>query len=135
VRPGRRAAWLLFALAVTANLALLYWPRTVGTGGVPHLDKVAHAVSFGLVMATGLRAGLGAAVLAAVLAVHAVTSEVIQHTLLTGRSGEPADALADLFGVASVFLLLGAASWRHGRSSRDGPGDDRAAAGRKPPAR
>jgi hypothetical protein len=135
VKSGWRAAWLLFALALTANLVLLYWPRTVGTGGVPHLDKAAHAVSFALVTATGLRAGLVAPVLAAVLAVHAVTSEVIQHTLLTGRSGEPADVLADLVGVASVFLLLGAASWRHGRSSRDGPGDDRTAAGREPPAR
>ncbi len=135
MRPGRRAAWLLFAVAVITNLVLLYWPRTVGTGGVPHLDKAAHAVSFALVMATGVRAGLGAALLAAVLAAHAVTSEVVQHTMLTGRSGEPADVLADLVGVAGVFLLLGAASWRHERSSRAEPGDDRAAPGREPPAR
>jgi hypothetical protein len=135
VRQGRRAAWLLFAVALTANLVLLYWPRTVGSGGVPHLDKAAHALSFGLVMAAGLRAGVAVPGLTAVLAVHAVTSEVIQHTLLTGRSGEPADVLADLVGVAGVLLLLGAASWRHGRSRGDEPGVDRSAPGREPPAR
>ena len=132
-QPGR-VAWLLFALAVIGNLVLLFWPRGVGTGGVSHLDKVAHAVSFGLVMATGVRAGLLARLLAGVLAAHAVTSEAIQHTLLTERSGDPADVLADLVGVAGVLLALGAASWRHERSGRRDRGDGRATAGREPPA-
>jgi VanZ family protein len=118
VRPGSRSAWLLFAGTVLGQLVLLYWPRAVGTGGVPHLDKAAHVVSFALVMATGVRVGLAAWLLAASLAVHAVASEVVQHTVLPGRSGDPADVLADLAGVAGVLLALGAASWRHERRAR-----------------
>lgn len=118
MRPEGRAAWLLFAVAVVANLVLLFWPRAPGTAGIPHLDKAVHLVSFAFVTWSGARAGLALRALVAVLAVHAVTSELIQHTLLPGRSGDPADVLADLAGVAGVALALGAASWRHGRDGR-----------------
>ena len=121
MRPAGRAAWWLFAVAVIANLLLLYWPRAPGTAGIPHLDKAVHLASFAFVTWAGARAGLAIRPLAAVLTVHAITSEVIQHVLLPGRSGDPADVLADLAGVAGVALALGAASWRHGR----GPGPDR----------
>jgi hypothetical protein len=133
VRPAGRAAWWLFAVAVIANLLLLFWPRAPGTGGIPHLDKAVHLVSFAAVTWTGARAGLAVRALVAVLAVHATASELIQHTLLPDRSGDPADVLADLAGVAGVALALGAASWRHGR---DGPREwhDRAAPRREPGA-
>ena len=129
MRPAGRAAWWLFAVAVISNLLLLYWPRAPGTGGIPHLDKAVHLVSFAFVTWTGARAGLPIRVLAAVLAVHAIASELIQHVVLPGRSGDPADVLADLAGVAGVALALGAASWRHGpgagrdrgRARHDGP--------------
>ena len=120
MRPAGRAAWWLFAVAVITNLLLLYWPRAPGTGGIPHLDKAVHLASFAFVTWTGARAGLPVRVVAAVLAVHAVVSELIQHAVLPARSGEPADVLADLAGVAGVALALGAASWRHG----GGPGRD-----------
>jgi len=129
---GRRA---LFVAAVAANLALLYSPRTVGTGGVPHLDKVAHAMSFGLVMWSGLRAGLPTRWLAAALAVHAVASEVVQHALLPGRSGDPADVLADLVGVAGVLLWVAAASWRDERDGQRRTRHGGEAAGREPDPR
>jgi hypothetical protein len=118
VRPAGRAAWWLFAAAVVANLLLLFWPRAPGTGGIPHLDKAVHLLSFASVAWTGARAGLPVRVLVAVLTVHAIGSELIQHVLLPGRSGELADVLADLAGVAGVALALGAASWRHGRDRR-----------------
>lgn len=118
MRPEGRAAWLLFAVAVVANLVLLFWPRAPGTAGIPHLDKAVHLVSFAFVTWSGARAGLVLRALVAVLAVHAVTSELIQHTLLPGRSGDPGDVLADLAGVAGVVLALGAASWRRGRDGR-----------------
>jgi hypothetical protein len=121
VRPAGRAAWWLFAVAVLANLLLLYWPRAPATAGIPHLDKAVHVISFAFVTWTGARAGLAIRALVAVLTVHAITSELIQHALLPGRSGDPADVLADLAGVAGVALALGAASWRHGR----GHGRDR----------
>jgi hypothetical protein len=118
VRAAGRAAWWLFAVAVIANLLLLYWPRAPGTAGIPHLDKAVHFLSFVFVTWAGARAGFAIRVLAAVLAVHAIASELIQHALLPGRSGDPADVLADLAGVAGVALALGAASWRHGRGHR-----------------
>jgi hypothetical protein len=37
--------------------------------------------------------------LAGLLAVHAVSSELVQHWLLANRSGDPADVAADLLGV------------------------------------
>ena len=129
---SRRRWWSLFAVAVLANLALLFWPRAVDTGGVgiPHLDKMAHAASFALVTWTGLRAGIVVWALSVVLALHAGTSEVVQHRLLAERTGDPADVLADLTGVAVVVLALGAASWRHGHGTRDRE-DDREAARRE----
>jgi hypothetical protein len=106
---------VLFALAVAANLVLLYWPRTVGAGGPPHLDKAVHLLAFAAVAWTGLRAGLPSAVLLPVLVVHAVSSELVQARLLSERSGDPADVLADCAGVLLGALAgnrLGKASWR-----------------------
>ena len=125
---SRRVRWALFTVAVVANLVLLYWPRAVGTGGVPHLDKLGHALSFGLVMWAGAWAGLAVRGLVVVLAAHAVTSESVQHWLLERRSGDPADVLADLVGVAGVVLALGTASWRHEHGGQHQRGADGEAA-------
>jgi hypothetical protein len=134
VRSVGRTAWWLFAVAVTANVLLLFWPRAPGTPSGSHLDKVVHVLSFAFVTWSGARAGLPIRLLVAVLAVHAVTSELIQHSLLAGRSGDPADVLADLAGVGGVALALGAASWRDGRSGRDRERDDGAPPRREPHA-
>jgi hypothetical protein len=121
----RRTGWL-FALAVVVNLAILFWPRAVGGGAGLGLDKVVHAASFGLVAFTGLRAGLLPRWLLPLLAAHAVSSELIQHTLLPARSGDPADVVADLAGV--VLGLLGA-RWRHDDRTLDGEPHRTAAGG------
>lgn len=109
-RPERlwRAA---FVLAVVANLVVLYWPRAVSSGGVPHLDKAVHLAVFAAVVCSGLRAGLPAYALLPVVVVHAVTSEVVQQRLLAQRSGDPADVAADLAGTLAGWLLA-RASWR-----------------------
>ena len=139
MRLAARTAWWLFAVAVAVNLVLLFWPRAPGNpGGLP-FDKVVHLLSFAFVAWSGARAGLAIRWLAAVLAVHAVTSELIQHALLPGRSGDPGDVLADLVGVAGVVLALGTASWRDGRAGRDRRDEreraDGATARREPRAR
>lgn len=95
--------WVPFALAVAVQLAVLYWPRAVGTPGALPLDKVVHALVFGAVAWTGVRAGLRPGPLVIVLLAHAVLSEAVQDTLLPGRSGDPRDAAADAVGT-----LLGA---------------------------
>ena len=97
----------VFGLTVVVHLLVLYWPRAPSTGGLP-IDKVVHALIFGMVLAAAARARLWVVPVAVLLAVHAVVSELIQHYLLTGRSGDPLDSLADLAGVLIVTLFL----WR-----------------------
>ena len=100
---GRRAA---FAVALAVQLVLLYWPRAVQPAGGFPWDKLVHALAFGLVMWTGVRAGLPARPWLVVSLAHAVVSEVLQGTLLPGRSGDPWDAVADAAGVLLAAALL-----------------------------
>ncbi len=66
--------------------------------GIPFADKVAHLFLFASVAFLGLRVGVPARWLLAVLVANAVVSELVQHFLLPQRSGDPFDALADLAG-------------------------------------
>jgi len=85
---------------------LLYWPRAVNpSGGLPW-DKLVHALVFGLVMWTGVRAGIPARPWLAVSLAHGVLSEVLQGTLLPNRSGDPWDAVADAVGVLVAAALV-----------------------------
>ena len=113
---GRWVRWA-FALAVVVQLVALYWPRPVETGTSLPVDKLVHAAVFGAVLWTGGRAGLPVRPLAAVLAVHAGVSEVVQGTLLD-RDGNVPDALADLAGLVVAWLLL-----RRGRPTPAHGGD------------
>jgi VanZ family protein len=106
---------LLFAGAVVAQLVALYWPRPVETGSTLPIDKVVHALIFGAVMWTGARAGLPPRPLAAVLAVHAGVSEVLQATVLD-RDGNLPDAVADVAGIALAWALLAAGSRSRNRN-------------------
>ena len=117
-RPGR---WAL-VVAVGVQLAVLYWPRVVDPApGLP-LDKLVHAVVFGAVTWTGLRAGLPAVPLAAVLLVHAGLSEVLQATVLPGRTGDPWDAVADATGVLAAWALARSAAGTRPRRAGTGSG-------------
>jgi hypothetical protein len=89
---------------VAVNLLTLYWPRSVSGGDVPYVDKVVHAAIFAAVAFTGRRVGIPVALLVAVLAAHALVSELVQHWLLSARSGDPADVVADLAGVGLGVL-------------------------------
>ena len=106
-----RVAKAVFAGAVAANLVLLYWPRAVGGGGLPHLDKAVHLLAFAAVAWSGLRARVPASWLLLLLVLHAGVSELVQDRLLPGRSGEVADVLADLVGILAGTALA-RASWR-----------------------
>lgn len=119
---ARRTDLLLFVATALANVALLYWPRPVSTGGdLPHLDKLAHLLVFAAVAWTGLRAGVPARWLLPALGLHAVSSELAQAHLLPRRSGEVADVVADLAGVLAGTLAA-RASWRHERAAPTVPG-------------
>ena len=94
-----------FGVVVAVHLAVLYWPRSPSTGGLP-IDKVVHAFIFGMVLWVAAKAGLRVWPVAALLAIHALASELIQHYLLAGRSGDVTDSIADLAGVVIVTLFL-----------------------------
>ena len=87
------------------SLYVLFAPDT----GRPSLfygsDKVVHLVLFALLAATTRwRFGPVLAGLVAVTA-YAPASELVQGLLLSGRSGDPYDVVADLLGVALGWAL------------------------------
>jgi H+/gluconate symporter-like permease len=98
---------IVFGLVLAVHFAVLYWPVAPTTGGIP-VDKVVHAAIFGAVLWFGTRIGVPVWLLAGLLVIHAVASELIQDRLLAGRTGDPADVVADLSGVLIVTLVL----WR-----------------------
>jgi VanZ family protein len=107
--PSRLRWWrVAFLLGVGAQFVVLYAPRAPSAGTLP-IDKVVHAAIFGGVLWLGSRARLPIGPLIAALLAHAVASELIQHYVLSGRSGDAADVAADLAGVLIVTLLL---RWR-----------------------
>jgi hypothetical protein len=119
---------------VVVNLLGLYWPQPVSGGGLfPNVDKVVHVGIFAAAAVTGVWVRLPVRWLVALLVVHAVASEFVQHWLLPNRSGDPVDAVADMVGVG-LGAMVGVATarivgtWPHDRS---GGGDraDRASPG------
>ena len=109
----------LFGVALAVQLAVLYWPRAVQPAtGLPW-DKLVHALIFGAVYATGVRAGIRWWVWLAVCLVHAPVSELVQDALLPQRSGDPYDAVADAAGVLVAAVAVGVAG---GRAQTGGSG-------------
>jgi len=89
-----------------ASLYVLFWPSPAGGGlGPPGADKVVHGVLFGALAATALaRFGPRRQVLVAVLA-YAAVSEVVQALLLSRRSGDLWDLVADVVGALAGWAL------------------------------
>ena len=109
VRLTPTRPWPLLAALVSVvvlQLVVLYLPTAPGPPSpIPHGDKAAHAVVFGLpVLVTGLGRRSWWPWVALACAVHAPVSEVIQHRLLADRSGDPWDVAADLVGVAAAAI-------------------------------
>lgn len=93
----------------------LYTPVVPGPAGVPGLDKIGHALLFGIPAA--LAWALRAPWVVLLLVGHALVSEPLQHHLVPGRMMDPWDAVADLVGIALGVALVRA--WRQ-RSGHDG---------------
>jgi VanZ family protein len=104
-RPSRRAVAVAAALVVV-QLLVLYWPSVTVDGPVSWTDKVVHLLVFAVpTYAVGRATGWVWRV-ALVFAVHAPVSELVQHALLPGRTGDVSDAVVDLAGVALAVLAL-----------------------------
>jgi hypothetical protein len=111
---------LASAAAVVGQQVGLYGPSgPIRPTWFPSADKVQHAIGFALPMFLVLltsqiyaaRAGrtlrsLGVAATAGVFAVNAVVSELVQARPGSGRSGDPADAVADLIGIGLGWLAF-----------------------------
>ena len=93
-------------VAVILQLGALYWPVVAVEGPVSWTDKVVHVLVFAVptyLVGWALRR-VGLAV--AIFLVHAPLSELVQHFLLPGRSGDGWDAVVDVIGVALAAALL-----------------------------
>lgn len=105
-RPPRSLIGIAAVLAVVLQLCVLYWPVVTVEGPVSWSDKVVHVLVFAvptyLVGWALRRVGL----VVAIFLVHAPLSELVQHFLLPGRSGDVWDAVVDVIGVALAAGLL-----------------------------
>jgi VanZ family protein len=96
----------LAAVLVLIQLFVLYWPVVTVEGPVSWTDKVVHLLVFAVpTFAVGL-AARRVWVPALVFAVHAPASELVQHFVLPGRSGDVWDAVVDLVAVGLAVLAL-----------------------------
>ncbi len=111
----RHTAAIALAVALAVQLAVLYWPSVSISGPVSWSDKVVHLTVFAVptLLARVRFPRRVWPVLA--LAAHAPVSELVQHAFLPHRSGDIADALTDLAGVAAG---LAAAWWWGSRVTR-----------------
>jgi uncharacterized protein YfiM (DUF2279 family) len=96
----------VFAVAVLVSLAVLFAPASDVPASPPGVDKVVHVALFAALAVTGRWAGVGRAVLSALLIGYAAVSEAVQGIPAIGRSASVEDWLADVAGV-----LLGLALW------------------------
>ncbi|MBK6871596.1 MAG: VanZ family protein [Kineosporiaceae bacterium] len=103
----------IFVVTVLVHLVALYSPKAGVASPVLGTDKIVHMALFGVVLYTGVRAGLAIKPLVIALLANAVISELAQYLWLARRSGDVWDAVADALGVLLVWALL---RWRGVRS-------------------
>jgi VanZ family protein len=104
----RHARTVLAVAAVALQMVVLYAPSgpDMGDVGLP-VDKVVHVAVFALATWALAAAGMSPGWSVALMAAHAPISELVQHLVLPDRSGDPADVVADLLGVALGAVLAG----------------------------
>ena len=111
---GRRWWAAAAALSVVVHLGVLYWPVITVAGPVTWTDKAVHLLVFAVPTYLVARLVGRPLLVALVFAAHALVSELAQHLLLPGRSGDPWDVVADVAGVVvgTAALAVGARSGR-----------------------
>jgi hypothetical protein len=113
---------LAFVAVLAVHLAALYWPRVTIVGPVSWTDKVVHPLLFLVPVVVGALWWRRVVPVAVVFILHAPVSELVQHYLLPGRSGDPWDAAADLLGVGLGVVV---ATWWLARGRRSGAPPER----------
>jgi len=101
-----RHGWqITFAVALAVQFWALYVPRAPGLQTSLPLDKVVHLTLFAVVTWLGLRCGLPARWVVALMLGQAAVSELVQHFWLPQRGGDWWDFAADVTGIAVGFVL------------------------------
>ena len=107
--------------ALAVLIAYMAWLFYVALGpppqgpDIPYLDKLMHVLCWGLMAAICLVAWPNRGRLAVLLpSVHGGLTELLQGTMVVGRSAEWLDWLADIIGAA---LLVVCVSWARRRRS------------------
>jgi VanZ family protein len=96
----------VLAVAVLVSLAVLFAPGDDVPSSPPGVDKLVHCSLFLALALAGRWAGVRAGVLAVLLPVYAVASELLQAYTALHRDGSVFDGLADVLGV-----VLGLLAW------------------------
>jgi VanZ family protein len=115
-RPYAFRRWAIVGLYLAAIFVQSALPSSVYTASFPGLDKLLHALAYGLLAALWCRAltvwpleGRPAAAIAAAAAILAALyglSDEIHQAFVPGRMADPWDWMADGFGA-----VIGAAAW------------------------
>lgn len=107
-RPWPSSVPIVVVLLLLVQVIVLYLPGAPGPQvPIPHADKLIHALIFAApVLAAALARRRWWVLVAVGSLVHAPVSEVIQHALLTARSGDVWDVVADVTGVVAAGLAL-----------------------------
>lgn len=106
-----RRLWLVLGILMVLLQAAGFYTPSSGEGTLPlppHGDKVFHAASFALATAFALLARLPWMPVILFMLGHAIASELIQGLFMETRSGDVADAVADIIGIGFGAL---AARW------------------------
>ena len=110
-RTPLQRVWLALGVITVLVQAVGFYTPSSGDGTLPlppHGDKVFHAGSFALATGFTLLARLPWVPVVLLMVGHAIASEVIQGLFMETRSGDTADAVADIIGIAFGAL---AARW------------------------
>jgi hypothetical protein len=113
--PRGAVAWGTFAVVVLLSLVILFAPGSDVPGAPPGVDKLIHGGLFLALAVTGLWAGIGRGLLAALLPLYAAASELIQTIPALHRDATLGDWLTDIAGV-----LVGLVGWTWATRRRAG---------------
>ena len=118
ISPAARGLTVAYGIYLTV---IALGPAPTGPE-IPHLDKIMHAIAWGglaFVAALGWPRSLRGPLLLA--AGHGALIEVLQGTVVQGRSAEFADFLADLFGAVMVVFLFSRVRARRASKAHEAP--------------
>lgn len=102
----RFSAATLLSWLFSVYILLIYAPAGGGQALFPHVDKVGHALLFGLLGWCALRDGYRLKSVGGYLLTWAIASELLQHFLTTTRHGDPFDMIADLCGAGVAMMVF-----------------------------